>query len=648
METPIWKPTEKKIADSNITAFYKWLEDNHNLSFDSYDKLYNWSVEETELFWSLIWDYFQIISSEKGQKTVSDFESMPGAKWFPEAKLNFAENLLKYRDDRIAISFHGESNDKLKLTYKELYQHTASLSDYLKSIGIEAGDRIAAFMPNRPETIAGMLAATSIGAIWSSCSPDFGIQGVCDRFEQISPKVLFAVDGYFYNGKKVICNEKIEEIIARIPSIEKVILVSYANCEAPNLEDKFVFYNELIQDNPPEINFAQLPFSHPAYILYSSGTTGAPKCIVHSAGGTLIEHLKELALHTNLNREKTIFYFTTCGWMMWNWLVSSLALGAKIVLYDGSPFFPTAKRLFRLIEEEQINIFGVSAKYISAVEKVKVIPKEVADLSSLEAICSTGSPLSENNFEFVYGKIKEDVCLSSISGGTDIVGCFALGNPTLPVFRGELQVRSLGLDVAIFDDEGKEITEEAGELVCRKPFPSMPVYFWNDEDGQRYQSSYFSVYPNIWRHGDWAKVTSRGGLVIYGRSDATLNPGGVRIGTGEIYRAVEQLDEILESIVVGQRWESDERVILFIKLRDELELTNELKNKIKKSIRTLCSPRHVPARIVQVDGIPRTISGKISEMAVKNIIHGRSIKNKEALANPETLQFFENVKELQA
>ncbi|MGA9855655.1 MAG: acetoacetate--CoA ligase [Gammaproteobacteria bacterium] len=648
MTQPLWKPSLQVIERANISRFLEHVRKHGGPDVKSYPELYRWSVEHPERFWPQVWKFCGIRASKSWDQVLIDGHTMPDARWFTGAHLNFAENLLRYRDQRTALVFRCEQDGKrISLSYRELYAQVAALADALKKSGVHSGDRVAGFMPNRPETIIAMLAATSLGAIWSSCSPDFGINGVLDRFGQIEPKILFTCDGYFYSGKTMDSLERIRGVLEKLPSVQKLVVVPYvnANPDITNIRNAVHWGDYLTEAT--EIEFAQLPFDHPVYIMYSSGTTGVPKCIVHGTGGTLIQHLKELMLHTDLKREDTIFYFTTCGWMMWNWLVSSLAVGASVLLYDGSPFHPGQDILWRMADEEGLSIFGTSAKYLSAAEKFDVRPTRIYKLDKLRIITSTGSPLLPENSEYVYREIKSDVCLSSISGGTDIISCFALGNPLLPVYPGELQCRGLGMAVEIWNDDGKPVRGHPGELVCVKPFPSMPVFFWNDPDGRKYHDAYFDVFPDVWRHGDWAELTEHDGLIIYGRSDATLNPGGVRIGTAEIYRQVEKLPEIVESLAVGQDWKGDVRVILFIHLRDGVKLDEALATKIKKIIRDNTSPRHVPAKIIAVSDIPRTISGKITELAVRNVIHGRPVKNTDALANPQALQHYKNLAELQ-
>ncbi|TYO94927.1 acetoacetate--CoA ligase [Desulfallas thermosapovorans] len=649
MQTPLWSPSEERKQKANMTAFINYVNKKYGLNFGDYAALYDWSINHSADFWASMWEFGEVKFSRQYDEVVVDQQDMLASRWFSGAMLNFAENLLRYRDDRVALIFKGEGREPVRITYAQLYDQVARLACSLKEMGITAGDRIAGFMPNMAQTVIAMLAATSMGAIWSSCSPDFGIKGVLDRFGQIQPRVLFTANGYYYNGKSHDSLGRVANIIKEIPSVEKVVVVPYTE-EQPDLSGlpNAVLFDDFLSSTPgQEIEFAQLPFDHPLYIMYSSGTTGVPKCIVHGAGGTLLQHLKELKLHTDVKREDTIFYFTTCGWMMWNWLVSSLALGATVLLYDGSPFYPEPGVLWRLAQDEKISIFGTSAKYLAALEKEGVKPGQTYDLSSLKAILSTGSPLSVESFEYVYRDIKQDVCLSSISGGTDIISCFALGNPIGPVYAGELQCRGLGMRVEALDSKGKSLLKQKGELTCVASFPSMPIYFWNDENNVKYKKAYFSVYPNIWHHGDYIEITETGGVIIYGRSDATLNPGGVRIGTAEIYRQVESLEEIKDSLVVGQNWDNDVRVILFVKLAENVILTDALVNKIKSTIRENTTPRHVPAKIIAVEDIPYTISGKKVELAVRNIIHNEPVENRDALANPEALDLYKDLADLQ-
>ncbi len=652
MTQPLWSPDAARIRQANLSRFMHLLQTELNPDLQDYADLHHYSIASPESFWRAIWEFCGVLGSV-GERTVENIEQMPGAKWFPDARLNFAENMLRHRDDREAIVFKSEMGLDSSLTYRQLYQQVAGVASSLREFGIQPGDRVAGYMPNLPETVIAMLAATSIGAIWSSCSPDFGINGVVDRLGQIEPKVLFCAAAYTYNGKQHDCLERVREIQGRI-GIQKIIVIPYVDPSPcldglDNAELLTSFSNEDVADVDAEIEFKRLPFDHPVYILYSSGTTGVPKCITHGAGGTLLQHLKELMLHTDLKRSDRFCYYTTCGWMMWNWMVSGLATGATLVLFEGSPFYPGPAAMFDLIDEQGITVFGTGAKTISAWQKADLKPRETHSLGSLNTLLSTGSPLAPESFDYVYADIKKDVCLASIAGGTDIVSCFAPGCPILPVYRGEIQCLGLGMAVEICRDDGSFAdVGETGELCCVQSFPSMPVYFWGDENGSKYQAAYFEQYPNIWAHGDFAKITARGGVVIYGRSDATLNPGGVRIGTAEIYRQVENLDEVIESICVGQDWDDDVRVILFVRLRDELTLDQELQNHIRKVIRDDTTPRHVPARIVQVSDIPRTVSGKIVELAVRNVIHGRSVSNIDALANPEVLDLYKDLPELQS
>ncbi len=628
--------------------FMKMVNERHGESFEEYDQLWRWSVENIPEFWADLWDFVDIRHSRKYDSVLLDGDRMPGAKWFPGAELNFAENLLRYRDGHTAIISRSESGDTSQLTYSELYDRVARLARSMREMGITRGDRVAGFMPNIPETIEAMLAAASIGALWSSCSPDFGIKGVLDRFGQIEPKLIFTADGYRYNGKHFNSIEKIADILQDLPSVEKVVVVPYTE-ENPDISALrgAVMYDDFASDlDGLEIEFEQLPFEHPLYIMYSSGTTGLPKCMVQSAGGILLNHMKELALHTDVKREDRIFYFTTCGWMMWNWLTSSLALGATVILFDGSPFFPDPGALFRLAEDVGMTIFGTSARYITELDRIGLKPRESFDLSALKAMLSTGSPLHAGEFEYVYDNIKNDLCLSSISGGTDLNGCFAAGNPMGPVWPGELQCRCLGMNVHAFDIHGNPVIGEQGELVCVSPFPSMPISFWNDPDGEKYHRAYFDVFPGVWRHGDFIEITEHDGVIVYGRSDATLNPGGVRIGTAEIYRQMAAVEEVEDSLVIGQEWKDDVRIILFVKMADGAQLTDELRNKIRRTIRENASPRHVPAKIIPIGDIPYTINMKKVELAVKKIIHGLEVRNRDALKNPEALELYRNIPEL--
>ncbi|MCP4933721.1 MAG: acetoacetate--CoA ligase [bacterium] len=646
--TVCWTPSSKQIAAAQMTAFAQQASQLSGQALQKYSDLHDWSINEREAFWGLVWERAPIIAAERGDIVLVDGDKMPGAKWFPQARLNFAENLLRHADDREALVFRGEDRVKQRYTRRALYGAVAKLAAALRGFGVGPGDRVAAYMPNLPETIIAMLAATSLGAIWSSCSPDFGVNGVVDRFKQIEPKILIAADGVFYNGKSFDNVDKIDAIRHKIPTIEQTILVPYTkNAEQLTVgEGLHLWPDMLAQQSETSVDFAQLPFDHPLYILFSSGTTGIPKCIVHGAGGTLLQHMKEHQLHSDIRAGDRVFYFTTCGWMMWNWLVSALASEAVVMLYDGSPFYPDGNVLWDYAAAEKITLFGTSAKYIDALQKAALSPGTTHELSAQRCICSTGSPLSPASYDYVYEHIKADVNLASISGGTDIVSCFALGNPVLPVHKGELQCRGLGLAVEVFDDQGQCAGSEKGELVCTKPFPSMPVGFWNDPSGEKYFDAYFGRFDNIWCHGDYVRLTERGGLVIYGRSDAVLNPGGVRIGTAEIYRQVEQLDEVMESIVIAQQYKEDVRLVLFVILRDAVSLDDALVDKIKGQIRANTSPRHVPEIILQVSDIPRTKSGKIVELAVRDVVHGIEIKNVEALANPRALQEFTDRAEL--
>ncbi len=645
----LWRPSQEKILETNLYRFIEFINARHGTEFAEYQSLYRWSVENIADFWASFWEFAGIKASRPYGEVVDDLTKMPGAKWFSGARLNFAENLLRYRDDRTALIFKGESRPSLRITYATLYDQVARTAKSLRDAGVVPGDRVVGFMPNMPETVIAMLAAASLGATWSSCSPDFGIKGVLDRFGQIRPKVLFTADGYFFKGRKIDSLERIAGILQKLPSIEKVVVVPYTE-KAPLIDHvpHAVHYGDFIaQESGLEITFEQLPFGHPLYIMYSSGTTGLPKCMVQSAGGILVHHLKELMLHTDLKREDTIFYFTTCGWMMWNWLVSSLALGAGLVLFDGNPFFPDPGALWQMAQDEKITVFGTSAGYIGALQNTGIIPRRKYDLAPLRAVLSTGSPLSIEGFEYVYEAVKPDLQLASISGGSDLNGCFALGNPMEPVYAGELQCRGLGMQVEAFGEDGKAVFNQQGELVCLTPFPSMPIYFWDDPKGEKYHAAYFDVYPGVWRHGDYIEINDRGGVVIYGRSDATLNPGGVRIGTAEIYRQVEQLPEIEDSLVIGQSWRNDVRVVLFVKLKPEAELTRDLKDRIRHTIRSNASPRHVPAKIIAVADIPYTLNMKKVELAVKKIIESKPVLNKDALKNPEALAYYENLTELQ-
>ncbi len=643
---PLWQPTNSQIENANMTKFRIFINNKYEIDLKNYDELYDWSINYIVNFWQSLWEFFDIIYSKKYNSVLSikdknkSPELMTNYEWFKGAKLNFAENLLRFSDDETAIIYYSE-NKIIRLTYKELYEEVAHTQAALIKSGVKKGDRVAGFITNRPEAIIAMLATTSIGAIWTSTSPDFGSQGVLDRFLQVEPKILFAVDGYTYNGKNYNSITTIKKISESIKSLEKIVIVNQINSEfEPN--SKYVNYDDFIDKNVFDIEFEQVDFDHPVYIMYSSGTTGVPKCIVHGAGGTLLQHLKELVLHTNLTDLDTICYFTTCGWMMWNWLVSSLATGATVFLYDGSPSNPNLEILWKIIQDEKITIFGTSPKFLSSCEKQGIIPKNKFDLTSLKTILSTGSPLSRDNFNWVYENVKKDLQLSSISGGTDIISCFMLGNPTLPVYSEEIQCRGLAMKVLAYDEDGNSLIEEKGELVCTLPFPSMPIYFWNDTDSSKYHSAYFDYYPNIWRHGDYIRITKNGGVVVYGRSDATLNPGGVRIGTAEIYRTIESIEEILDSLVIGFPKNNDISVMLFVVLKDGLKISSELKDKIKERIKKSLTPRHIPEKIFQINDIPQTLNGKKVEIAVLKTLLGEEVKNKASLLNPDSLKQFKN------
>ncbi len=637
---PLWTPDPERAARSGMARFMRLAGKR------DYQELHRWSIEHSEDFWELMWKFGEVRGTP-GLRRLINADRMPGAQWFPEARLNFAENLLRERDASLAISFWGEDRVKRQLSRRQLYDLVSRLAQALAAAGVKKGDRVAGYLPNLPESVAAMLATASLGAIWSSCSPDFGVQGVVDRFGQIAPKVLFCADGYLYSGKEFDSQEKVKEILAQLPSVERCVVLPYLHA-APvagiGLEEF------LAPHTARDIAFERVEFNHPLTILYSSGTTGEPKCIVHGTGGTLLQHLKEHRLHSDVRPGDRLFYFTTLGWMMWNWLVSGLASGAALLLYDGSPFVARGRVLFDMADAEGMTHFGTSAKFIDAIAKIDLKPKDTHRLDRLRVMLSTGSPLVAEGFDYVYSNIKSDLCLSSISGGTDIVSCFVLGNPMLPVWRGEIQCKGLGMAVEVFDEQGRPLQEGKGELVCTRPFPSMPTGFWNDPGEAKYRAAYFEKFPNVWRHGDWCEVTAHGGIVIYGRSDTVLNPGGVRIGTAEIYRQVEQLEEVVESIVIGQDWPprnpDDVRVVLFVKLREGLQLDDALANRIRKRVRDNTTPRHVPAKIVQVMDIPRTKSGKIVELAVRDVVHGRQVKNLEALANPEALDQFRDRREL--
>jgi acetoacetyl-CoA synthetase len=651
LDTPLWQPGPARVAAANLTRFREVVEERWGRALGDYATLHRWSVGHPEEFWPSLWDFAGVIAETRGETVLRDGDRLPGAAWFPDARLNYAENLLRGRGDGLAVVFRGEDGMRRAMSHDELHALVSRIAAALRAHGIAAGDRVAAYLPNTPEALACMLAAASIGAVWSSCSPDFGVQGVLDRFGQIGPRILFAAEGYRYNGKPVDCRPRVAEVAARLPSLEAVITVPLepgdvrGDAGVPGA----VSLADFLADHPQgAIAFARLPFGHPLCILYSSGTTGAPKCIVHAAGGVLLQHLKEHLLHCDVKPGDRIFYFTTLGWMMWNWLISGLAARTTLLLYDGSPFHPDGNALFDFAGDEAMTHLGVSAKFIDAAKKAGLRPRDTHDLAPLRAVLSTGSPLSAESFDYVYEAIKPDVCLSSISGGTDIVACFVAGNPAAPVWRGEIQAPCLGMDVAVFDDSGQAVLGRKGELVCRNAFPSVPLGFWNDPDGHRFRAAYFGRFPGVWCHGDWAEITDHGGIIIHGRSDAVLNPGGVRIGTAEIYRQVEQVEQVEEALAVGQEWDGDVRIVLFVRLRAGAVLDKALEERIRARIRENASPRHVPARILAVDDIPRTRSGKIVELAVREAIHDRPVRNLEALANPQALGEFRGRPELKS
>ncbi len=642
----LWNPPAENFRTTHMAKFLQHIQTQYSLDLNDYAALHQWSVTQPEKFWREVSRFCDMKFSQEPDQIIEKSHKMQDTKWFTGATLNFAENLLKRRDEQAAIIFRSEAGHNTQLSYQELYDNVAKLAAYLKKLGIKSGDRIAAFMPNCPQTVIAMLATTSLGAVWTSCSSDFGITALLDRFEQVEPKILFAVDSHVYNGKLFSHLTMIEELQKKLPSLSQTIIVPFLESE-PNIT---TLINTALWDDAKStaqsIDFVQTSFDHPLYILYSSGTTGKPKCMVHGAGRTLIQHLKELMLHSDLHSNDRIFFYTTCGWMMWNWLVSSLAVGATLVLYEGNPFYPNSNMLFNLIDETKINILGVGAKLIETADNRQLKPIQTHDLSSLRVILTTASPLLPESFDYVYEWIKPDVQLSSISGGSDIISCFALGNPLLPVYRGELQCVGLGMDVQIFNEQGQKITDAKGELVCASPFPSMPIYFWNDPLGEKYQKAYFDKYPDVWAHGDYAMITRHNSVVIFGRSDATLNPGGIRIGTAEIYNQVQKFAEISDCLAVGQNWKGSERIILFVVLQKDVTWNNELARQVKKAIRENASPHHVPSKIIAVPDLPRTISGKIMELTIKKIIHNEEISNMETLANPECLDFFKHLSEL--
>ena len=658
----MWTPSPLQLATANLTRFIADVRQRLAPNVTDFASLYAWSIDRPAEFWSEVWRFCEVVAERHadgsswrsvlaGGDRMAPPDAEQGPRWFDGARLNFAENLLRYRDDRVALVAWNELGLQRRLTFAELYGEVARLAAALRTHGVGVGDRVVGFLPNIPETTIAMLATASIGAVWSSCSPDFGIQGVIDRFGQIAPRILFSADGYRYAGKEIDCLPTVNGIVERIPSIERVVVIPYLR-ESPSIHGvaRAAMYDAFVgPGDVGSIDFARLPFDHPLYVMYSSGTTGLPKCMVHGAGGTLLQHQKEHVLHCDLTRDDRVFYYTTCGWMMWNWLVSALAVGATVVLYDGAALLRSRPILWDMAQAERITTFGTSAKWLALAEKEGHSPKATHDLSALRSILSTGSPLAAHGFDYVYEHVKSEVRLSSISGGTDLISCFALGNPIGPVWRGEIQVRGLGMRVEIFDERGQPIVGQPGELVCTAPFPSMPIYFWNDPSGEKYRGAYFDFFPGVWRHGDWAELTSHDGVIIYGRSDATLNPAGVRIGTAEIYRQVEQLPEVLESLVIGQQLpdeDEDVRIVLFVRLVDGMALTETLKERIRARIRENTSPHHVPKKIIQVPDIPRTISGKITELAVRDVVHGRPVKNRDALANPEALELFRDIPEL--
>jgi acetoacetyl-CoA synthetase len=666
-QLPIWTPTPERIANANVTAFMHALNDAYGLQMSNYHALYEWSVTNPQHFWSAVWDFCGVVGERGVAPGIDIMENehlMPGAKFFPKARINFAENLIerefKSRTDCDAMIFWGEDKLRKRVTYRELDEQVSRWQQAMRTMGVKKGDRVAAFMPNMPEAVIAMLAATSLGAVWTSCSPDFGVQGVVDRFGQVEPVLLIACDGYLYNGKAVPTLARIAECVEQLPSVQRVVVVPYLHdiqTEAPAMDVSSVPGAVSMGDfiggyQPAAIQYVRVGFNDPLYIMYSSGTTGVPKCIVHGVGGTLLKHLEEHILQCDVKSGDKVFFFTTCGWMMWNWLVSGLAANATLILFDGSPFLGRGNILFDYVAADDVTHFGAGAKFYESLAKIKVNPGKTHKLCQLRSVMSTGSPLSPEGFQYIYDNIKSDVCLSSISGGTDIIGCFVGGVPVLPVYRGEIQTRMLGMAVDAWDDEGQPIRGEKGELVCTKPFPSMPIGFWHDDDGRKYRAAYFEHFPNVWTHGDYVEITERGGMVIYGRSDAVLNPGGVRIGTAEIYRQVEKLDEVLESVVIGQDWPpekpGDVRVVLFVRLVDGCQLNADLEKRIKEVIRVNTTTRHVPAKILAVPDIPRTKSGKIVELAVRNVVHGTAVKNREALANPDALQHFAMREELKS
>ena len=649
MNAPLWQPGPERVANARITAFTERIRGRYGLALPDYAALHRWSIDERAAFWSELWDYCDVVCSRGCDTVLEHGEQLPGARWFVGSRLNYAQNLLRFRDERPALVALSEDGGRRVLTYAALYLEVERLAAALRAHGVQAGDRVAAILPNIPEAIIAMLASASIGAVWSCCSPDFGASGIMDRFGQIGPRLLFAADGYVYQGKAIDIRERLADIADRIPAIERVIVVPVLAQDADlGAIRASVPYDAFCRmAAPAPLAFAQLPFDQPLFILYSSGTTGAPKCILHGAGGTLLQHLKEHQLHTDIRREDVLFYFTTCGWMMWNWLASGLASGCTLVLYDGSPMARDGSRLLDAIDDENITVFGASAGYLGALKKSGLQPRRSHRLDSLQTLLSTGSPLSAECFAWVYEAFKPDLLLASISGGTDIISCFVLGNPTLPVYAGEIQCPGLGMAVEIRDERGDSLRQRKGELVCTRAFPSCPLGFWNDPDGSRFRRAYFERFAGAWAHGDYGEITSHGGMIIHGRSDAVLNPGGVRIGTAEIYRQLEAIEAVTDALVIGQEWQGDTRIVLFVVLRQGLALDDDLRRRIAERMRRHASPRHVPARIVQVSAIPRTISGKIVELAVREVVHGRPVGNRDALANPEALEQFRDRPELE-
>ncbi|MEM9714905.1 MAG: acetoacetate--CoA ligase [Pseudomonadota bacterium] len=644
MTEPLWTPNQARVEASNLTRFMAETGQT-----GGYDGVWEWSVTDLDGFWDAAWDFLGIIGDKTGP-VLTNGGDLEKARFFPNAKINLAENLLQGTGPAEAIIFHGENGTRRSYSFDALRAEVAKLQDFLKSQGVGVGDRVAGFVPNTPEALIAMLATSSLGGVWSSCSPDFGVAGVMDRFGQIEPKVIFSADKYHYNGKVISCAPTASEVADQLPSVTKLVVFAYDGgaVEIESFGEKSIFWTEAVSTGSEDLTFQRVPFGAPAYVMFSSGTTGLPKCIIHSVGGTLIQHQKEHQLQGDTKPGDRLFYFTTCGWMMWNWKVSALGAGASLVMYDGSPFYPDGNRCADILAAEDVTHFGTSAKYLDACAKTEVAPIDTHDLTNLRTIYSTGSPLAPAGFEYVYAKWKADLCLSSVAGGTDILGCFVGGSPIDPVYAGQCQKRQLGMAVQVFDADGVHVDGKQGELVCVQPHPSMPVGFWNDPDGEKYHKAYFAKFENVWHHGDFVELTAEGGMIFYGRSDAVLNPGGVRIGTAEIYRQVEMIDGVLEALVIGQQWQDDVRVVLFVRLKDGVSLDEALQKQIKTEIRTNCTPRHVPAKIIAVTDIPRTKSGKITELAVRDVVHGREVKNTEAMANPEALGLYQDLEELQS